>query len=79
MNALRGISDAIVVLQQQSTQIALATEQQTIVADDINRSLHPITQLVDNAASHAEELYGEARQLDSSATELNQVVGQFKI
>ncbi|MBN8446015.1 MAG: methyl-accepting chemotaxis protein [Gammaproteobacteria bacterium] len=77
--ALRGISDAIVVVQQQSTQIAVATEQQTIVADDINRSLHSITQLVDNTASHAEELYGEARQLDSSATELNQVVGQFKI
>lgn len=77
--ALCAISEAIVVVQQQSTQIAVATEQQTIVADDINRSLHSITQLVDNTASHAEELYGEARQLDSSATELNQVVGQFKI
>lgn len=77
--ALRAISDAIVVVQQQSTQIAVATEQQTIVADDINRNLHSITQLVDNTAAHAEELYGEARQLDTSATELNQVVGQFKI
>lgn len=77
--ALRAISDAIIVVQQQSTQIAVATEQQTIVADDINRSLHAITQLVDNTAAHAEELFGEAQQLDSSATELNQVVGQFKI
>ncbi len=77
--ALRAISDAIVVVQQQSNQIAVATEQQTVVAEDINQSLHVISQLVDNTAAHAEELADEAKQLDSSATSLNQVVGQFKI
>ena len=77
--ALAAISDAIVVVQEQSTQIAVATEQQTIVADDINRSLHSITTLVDNTASHARELTLEAQQLDGSASELKQVVAQFRI
>ncbi len=77
--ALAAISKAIVVVQDQSTQIAVATEQQTIVAEDINQSLHSITALIDNTASHALELTQEAKQLDGSATELKQVVAQFKI
>lgn len=77
--SLQAISAAIVVVQQQSTQIAVATEQQTIVAEDINRSLTAITALVDNTAGHAQELTGEARQLDNSASALNQVVAQFRI
>jgi len=77
--ALSAISKAIVVVQEQSTQIAVATEQQTIVAEDINQSLHSITALIDNTASHALELTQEAQQLDGSASELKQVVAQFKI
>lgn len=77
--ALSAISKAIVVVQEQSTQIAVATEQQTIVADDINQSLHSITALIDNTANHALELTQEAKQLDGSASELKKVVAQFKI
>ncbi len=77
--ALAGISQAIATVQQQSSQIAVATGQQTVVADDINRSLSTITTLVDNTASHAGELTGEARQLDQAASSLNQVVAQFRI
>lgn len=77
--ALSAISKAIVVVQEQSTQIAVATEQQTIVADDINRSLHSITTLVDNTAGHAIELKAEATSLNGSSSELRQVVAQFKI
>lgn len=78
-DALAAISQAISVVQQQSTQIAVATEQQTIVAEEINRNLTTITGLVDNTSSHAEELTGEARQLDGAAGTLNQVVAQFRI
>jgi len=78
-SALAEIGSAILVVQQQSQQIAVATSQQTVVADDINRSLYVITELVDNTTEHAKALMGEASQLDGSATSLNQVVGQFKI
>jgi methyl-accepting chemotaxis protein len=77
--ALSAISQAIVVVQQQSSQIAVATEQQTVVADGIYQDLHLISQRVDNTAGHANELTVEANQLNASATALNTVVGQFKI
>lgn len=77
--ALSAISDAISVVQQQSSQIAVATEQQTIVAEEINRNLTTITGLVDNTSEHASELTDEARQLNEAAGTLNQVVAQFRI
>jgi methyl-accepting chemotaxis protein len=77
--ALVAIGQAIEVVQQQSTQIAVATQQQGIVAEDINQNLHRITQLVDTTAAHAAELTSEAQQLDQAATTLSAVVSQFRI
>lgn len=78
-DALRAISEAISVVQQQSSQIAVATEQQTVVAGAINQNLTTITGLVDNTSAHATELTAEARQLNDAAGTLNQVVAQFRI
>jgi len=77
--ALANISEAIRTVQQQSSEIAVATTQQKVVAEDINRSLTEINSLVSSTASHADELTEEALLLDKSAVELNKVVGQFKI
>ncbi|MFC4655122.1 methyl-accepting chemotaxis protein [Rheinheimera marina] len=77
--ALEAIGKAIEVVQQQSAQIAVATQQQGVVAEDINLNLHRITQLVDTTAAHAAELTSEAQQLDQSATTLSSVVSQFRI
>ncbi len=67
------------MVQQQSSQIAVATQQQGVVAEDINQNLHRITQLVDTTAAHAAELTSEAQQLDQAATTLSSVVSQFRI
>jgi methyl-accepting chemotaxis protein len=77
--ALIAIGQAIEVVQQQSSQIAVATQQQGVVAEDINQNLHRITQLVDTTAAHAAELTSEAQQLDQAATTLSSVVSQFRI
>jgi len=77
--ALFAIGQAIEVVQQQSSQIAVATQQQGVVAEDINQNLHRITQLVDTTAAHAAELTSEAQQLDQAATTLSSVVAQFRI
>ena len=77
--ALVAIGQAIEVVQQQSSQIAVATQQQGVVAEDINQNLHRITQLVDTTAAHAAELTSEAQQLDQAATTLSSVVSQFRI
>lgn len=78
-NALSAINDSITTVQEQSGHIAVATEEQTVVAESINESLHSITELVDNTANHASELSGKADELQSAAGDLHGIVGSFKV
>jgi methyl-accepting chemotaxis protein len=78
-NALSAINDSIKTVQEQSSQIAVATEQQTIVAESINESLHSITDLVDSSAAHSCELSDKADHLNSAAGNLHSVVNSFKV
>lgn len=77
--ALNAINSSISTVQEQSGHIAVATEEQTIVAESINQSLHSITELVENTASHAEHLSYKANDLNKAAGDLNQIVGSFKV
>ncbi|MFT4940510.1 MAG: methyl-accepting chemotaxis protein [Paraglaciecola sp.] len=77
--SLQAISRSISAVQSQSSQIAEATEQQTVVAESINKSLLSITTLSDKTTMHAEELATEAIQLSGVSSELNIIVGQFKV
>jgi methyl-accepting chemotaxis protein len=79
VTSLEQINQAIGTVHEQSTHIAHATEQQTEVAQDIHKSLVAITGLSDRTSQHAEELAVEATQLSGVSTELNDLVGQFKI
>ncbi|NMH59597.1 methyl-accepting chemotaxis protein [Alteromonas ponticola] len=79
VSSLSNISAAISTVQAQSAQIANSTEQQTDVAENINRSLLAITRLSDKTSKHAEELAVEATQLSGVADELKDLVNQFKI
>lgn len=79
VETLAHINNSIGQVQEQSTYIALATEQQTEVAQDINKSLVAITTLSDRTSQHAEDLAVEATQLSGVSTELKELVGQFKI
>ena len=56
----------------------MATEQQTEVAQDINKSLVAITGLSDKTSQHAEELAVEAA-VSAVSGDLKELVGQFKI
>ena len=76
---LKDITQSIGQVHEQSTHIALATEQQTEVAQGINKSLVAITSLSDRTSQHAEELAVEATQLSNVSGELKDIVSQFKI
>ncbi len=78
-NALSAINDSIATVQEQSGHIAVATEEQTVVAESINESLHSITELVDNTANHASELSDKADELHHAAGDLHGIVGSFKV
>ncbi|MEW9797512.1 methyl-accepting chemotaxis protein [Alteromonas sp. CYL-A6] len=79
VTSLENINRAIGTVQSQSEHIARATEQQTVVAEDINQSLVTITNLSDTTSQHAESLAAEATQLSGVASELRELVNQFKI
>ena len=79
VETLKDITESIGLVHEQSTHIALATEQQTEVAQDINKSLVAITGLSDRTSQHAEELAVEATQLSTVSGDLKELVGQFKI
>lgn len=79
VDALQSINQSIRTVQDQSRSIAVATEQQTVVAENINESLVAITDLSDITANHAGELAEEAEQLQQVSTELQGVVSQFKV
>jgi methyl-accepting chemotaxis protein len=78
-NALDAINQSVTTVQEQSGHIAVATEEQTIVAESINESLHSITSLVDNTANHASELSNKADELNGAAGKLHDIVGSFKV
>lgn len=77
--ALTQISQAIDKVQQQSSEIAGATSQQQVVAEDINQRLTEVNELVSSTAKHADALSDEATSLGAAATALNNIVQQFKI
>lgn len=77
--ALSAINSSISTVQDQSSQIAVATNQQTVVAESINESLCSVTQLADETAQHASDLSIEAVNLHNASDNLNEVVGSFKI
>tara|TARA_Y100001956_G_scaffold67974_1_gene70273 strand:- start:815 stop:2845 length:2031 start_codon:yes stop_codon:yes gene_type:complete len=79
LDSLQEIASSVATVQDQSHQIATATEQQTIVAEDINTSLNAINDLVNSTANHAHTLADEAHDLNGLAKSLNSTVNQFKL
>ncbi|MCF6437370.1 MULTISPECIES: methyl-accepting chemotaxis protein [Pseudoalteromonas] len=79
LDSLREIADSVTTVQDQSHQIATSTEEQTVVAEDINNSLNTINDLVNSTAHHAHTLAGEAKELNDLAKALNSTVNQFKL
>ncbi|MGA4476572.1 chemotaxis protein, partial [Ectopseudomonas chengduensis] len=62
-----------------NAQIASAAEEQTAVAEEINRSVHQIAVAVDSVAGEAEQGAQAARSLSSVGDRLRSLVQQFRI
>jgi methyl-accepting chemotaxis protein len=77
--SLDAIAELIGTINSMSAQIASAAEEQTAVAEEINRSVHQIVVGVDEVASDAVESARTARQLNELGVQLQHLVGQFKV
>lgn len=77
--ALDAIAALIATINSMNAQIASAAEEQTAVAEEINRSVHHIADAVDGVAQDATEGAQTSRELNGLAENLQRLVGQFRI
>lgn len=77
--SLEAINAAIETINAMNRQIALASEQQSSVSEEINRSIISISQGSKSAATLSQQSMNTTTQLGQLAAELQQVVQQFKI
>ncbi|EWC39983.1 chemotaxis protein [Stutzerimonas stutzeri KOS6] len=73
------IADEVGTINEMNTQIATAAEQQSAVAEEINRNISTISMIADTTSADATQTSQISDELVRLATELNRLVGQFKL
>ncbi|EKO3900457.1 hypothetical protein P0F36_001229 [Vibrio metschnikovii] len=76
---LREITTAIITINDMNIQIATATEQQSIVADDVNQTLNRISGGVEQLSDGSTHIAAASDELARLATDLQNRVGRFKV
>jgi len=77
--ALNSIATAIVRIDDMNTQIASAAEEQSAVAEEINRNVNNITQSVEMTAQGSRTIANSSEQLAQLANGLQARLRQFRI
>ena len=77
--SLDSISGLIGTINAMNAQIASAAEEQTSVAEEINRSVHQIAGAVENLAEETEQSARTMRDVSALGGNLSTLVRQFKI
>ncbi|WP_371128921.1 MULTISPECIES: methyl-accepting chemotaxis protein [Pseudomonas] len=77
--SLDTMAQLIGTINTMNAQIASAAEEQTAVAEEINRSVHQIAVAVDSVADETQQGAQTSRSLADLGQRLGQLVGQFRI
>ncbi|WP_459747953.1 methyl-accepting chemotaxis protein [Pseudomonas sp. 3A(2025)] len=77
--ALGSITQAVSVINDMNTQIASAAEEQSAVADDINRNVINIGQVAREVAGGADEASQTSTELTLLAEQQRRLINQFKV
>lgn len=78
-DSLQEITKAVSVIRDVSNQIASASEEQSAVALEINQNISNIAEVAVQTASGSRDISDGARELSRLATDLNSLVGEFKV
>ncbi len=78
-SALDSITNAVGEIASMNTQISDAASQQGEVAEEINKNIFNITQIADQTAEGAQQLSSAGGDLARLASDLQGMVGQFKV
>ena len=77
--ALAAIAEAVSLISEMNQQIAAAAEQQTAVAEEINRSVTSIRDIADQSATAMDETAASSIQLAELGRELQGMARQFHL
>ncbi|MDH5370552.1 MAG: methyl-accepting chemotaxis protein, partial [Gammaproteobacteria bacterium] len=78
-DALAAITRAVTTISEMNIQIASAAEEQSATTEEMNKNIININQLADETAGSAEQSTAASSELSKLATDLQSLVGQFKI
>ncbi|WJW75424.1 methyl-accepting chemotaxis protein [Thiohalobacter sp. IOR34] len=77
--SLATIAAAVARINDMSSQIASAAEEQNCVAEEINRNIVSITTMADQTAAGAQQTASASEDLSRLAAELQGLVGAFRV
>jgi len=77
--ALEKITSTVNIISDMNTQIANAAEERTSVADEINRNVTNISEATDLTNRGATETSAASEELTRMATDLQDMLNQFKV
>ena len=77
--SLATIAASVACMDDMSTQIASAAEEQSATAEEMNKNIVNIHSLAQNNATGAAQTTSASEELAQLAAQLQQLVGQFKI
>ena len=77
--SLRQISEQVATMSDMNMQIATAAEQQSSVAEEINRNVNTISQIADETSSGASRTSESSVELVQLAAQLRDLVSRFKL
>ena len=77
--SLEAITRAVTTINEMNTMIASAAEEQTSVAEEMNKNIVNISQLSHDTAGAAEQTTSASTELSKLASQLESLVNQFKL
>jgi len=78
-HSLDAISQGVTRIGDMSTQIATATEEQSMVAEEMNRNVNSISNLTDTTTENSKHVSQLGNHLADMASELQHLLAQFNI
>jgi len=77
--SLATIAQAVATIKDMNSMIASAAEEESAVANEINRNVSSISEMVAENAAGAQDVASNSQQLASVANHMEQLVAQFKV
>ncbi len=77
--SLHSINQLISRISDMNRQIASAAEEQSAVAEEINRNVHAISQSVDQNTAGSNQIASASQDLSRLAAQIQEQIGQFQV